>query len=172
MPNATQSWHSWAMDALGVDVPDYPSMEQMADIAANLYWVNRRNPAKRPPTQDPRCGTEPGYQAHTSRREFACRPCKDAYALKKAAYRRRKALGITTPRPALKPCGTYAAAARHILAKELLCAPCAAARSAYFQAKYLERRARQDAAATRPVRTLARRIATPQPEEDHERLSA
>lgn len=35
---------------------------------------------KLPPTEDPRCGTNPGYQAHRKRGEDPCQPCKDTEA--------------------------------------------------------------------------------------------
>ena len=43
--------------------------------------------SKATPTEDPRCGTGAGYQAHRKRGEESCAPCKAAVAARVNAYR-------------------------------------------------------------------------------------
>ena len=69
------------------------------DIRCPRVAINYRGPTnwigvdvksvtdKIPPTSDPRCGEDRGYQAHRVRGEFACIPCKDAHSLARILFR-------------------------------------------------------------------------------------
>ena len=168
MVNASQSWHSWAYSAFGVHVSRTPTMEELADVAAAVYW-QRRSVALRPdrrktprlsPTPDPRCGSEPGYAAHGRRNETACAACKAAYATVSAIRRRRRILfeegRLASPyQPrVLKPCGTPGARERHRLRGET-CPPCEEAAREYFHQKYLDRLAAQGKSLSGRARPLA-----------------
>jgi len=53
--------------------------DSVLDLAAAAYWTRRRAPAAR-------CGSEPGYRAHTG---APCQPCRRAHATVRAIRRRR-----------------------------------------------------------------------------------
>lgn len=61
----------------------------------------RRTPETRASDED--CGTRHGYMRHRKRRENACRPCKDAWAVycrERSAARERKLSRASAARPA------------------------------------------------------------------------
>jgi hypothetical protein len=61
----------------GVDPAVYA--RALADVVAlRSYGTYRAKPEKLPPTDDPRCGTRTGYNAHRHRGERACTRCLDA----------------------------------------------------------------------------------------------
>lgn len=81
-------------------------MAQLADVHSQLEAVTVERDqllaagirkGKLPPTEDARCGTPAGYQAHGTRHEDACAPCRAANAAYNAEYRARKAAGQTLP---------------------------------------------------------------------------
>lgn len=88
------------------------------------------------------CGTNGGYERHRLHHETACDPCREAHRLYMIEYDAARGRTNHDARPEpreLVPCGTFAAAQRHLRHDEPLCDPCADATRAY-KADYARKR--------------------------------
>jgi hypothetical protein len=82
---------------------------------------------RNPPTEDERCGTNAGHQAHKVRDEFPCELCRLANASVQRDWRRAKGVPAAT----VVVCGTRGGYKKHVEQKEEPCLPCKQARRGY-----------------------------------------